>query len=356
MKNLTWHGRTLEHNGIYYFDYSASGFSFIFTGKKAVATIVSDPSKHAENNKAVIGVFITPAEKHTLADLPAEPNYKYKLTSDKTECLLFQAADDKAATTPVCITVMKLSECAFGCAGLEALNVDGDVSPVPETEQLKLEFIGDSITCGYGIEGEWGKDTFTTEQERPDKAFAIIAAKSLNAKVSLCSWSGIGLTSNYVDPATINLPDTSWLMPSNWPYTDKSLSLRLGIEPEIWDASRFAPDIVIVNIGTNDISWVRGIEDRRLNFRAAYGQLLEAIHRRSPKAKICCCLGVMGEALNQTVLEAVDLFKKDFSAVEIKTVLFKEQDPADGIGADWHPSPKTHKKIAAQLVDVLKKM
>lgn len=351
---LTWYGRTLEHNGIHYFDYSATGFSFIFTGKRATATIVSDPSKHGENNKAVIGVFITPENKTTFADLPEEPDYKYKLTADETECLLFESAEEKT----VCITVMKFSEAAFGCAGLKALTIDGTVSSIPEApvNQLKLEFIGDSITCGYGIEGIWEKDTFTTVQERPDKAYAVTAAKMLNAKVSLCSWSGIGLTSNYVDPATINLPDTNWLMPSNWPYTDKSLSLRLGMEPEVWDASRFAPDIVVVNIGTNDISWVRGIEDRRLNFRAAYGQLLEAIHRRSPNAKICCCLGVMGEALNKTVQEAVDLFKKDFSAVEIKTVLFKEQDPADGIGADWHPSPKTHQKIAAQLVEVLKTM
>lgn len=354
MKNLTWHGRTLEHNGIRYFDYSATGFSFIFTGKKATATIVSDSSKHGENNKAVIGVFITSANKTTFADLPEEPDYKYKLTSDETECLLFESAEEKT----VCITVMKFSEDAFGCAGLKALTTDGIVSPLPPApeNQLKLEFIGDSITCGYGIEGVWGEDVYTTEKQRPDKAYAVTAAKSLNAKVSLCSWSGIGLTSNYVDPATINLPDTSWLMPSNWPYTDKSLSLRLGIEPEVWDASRFAPDIVVINLGTNDISWVRGIEDRRLNFRAAYTQLLEAVHRRSPNAKICCCLGVMGEALNETVQEAVNLFKADFPNVVTSTVFFKEQDPADGIGTDWHPSQKTHKKIAAQLVSALQSL
>lgn len=352
MKNLTWHGRTLEHNGIHYFDYSATGFSFIFTGKKAVATILSDPTKHDENNKAVIGVFITPSDKTTLADLPTEPTYKYKLTSDENQCLLFESD----AEQQVCITVMKFSEDAFGCAGLKALDVDGKISPIPAKDQLKLEFIGDSITCGYGIEGIWEKDIYTTEQQRPDKAYAVTAAKLLNAKVSLCSWSGIGLTSNYVDPATVNLPDTAWLMPANWPYTDKSLSLRFKLEPEVWDESRFSPDIVVVNLGTNDISWVRGIEDRRLNFRSAYRQLLEAIHRRSPNAKICCCLGVMGESLNETVQEAVDLFKKDFKKVVIETVFFKEQDPADGIGTDWHPSPKTHQKIAAQLVETLKKM
>ena len=86
-------------------------------------------------------------------------------------------------------------------------------------------------------------------------------------------------------------------MPANWPYTDKSLSLRLGLEPEIWDGSKYIPDIVVIHLGTNDISWVRGIEERRLNFVAQYRQLIEAVHRRSPNAKILCMLGVMGQEM-----------------------------------------------------------
>ena len=36
--NLNWTGRYLDHDGIRYFDYSASGFCFVMTGKKAEAT------------------------------------------------------------------------------------------------------------------------------------------------------------------------------------------------------------------------------------------------------------------------------------------------------------------------------
>ncbi len=358
--NITWYGRTLDHQKIRYFNYSASGFSFIFKGNKAVATFISDSQNFDENTKAVLGVFITPSNKTTLADLPDEPNFKITLTQEKTVYTLFEKSkiDDYAdfnTDEGVCITVMKFSEAAFASAGLSSLEVEnGDsVVKIPENNQLKIEFVGDSITCGYGIEGEWGKDIFTTQQERPDKAYAIQTAKLLNAQASLCSWSGIGITSNYVDPETVNLPETGWLMPSLLPYTDKSLSLRLKIEPEVWDDKKFAPDIVIINIGTNDISWVRNVEERRLNFRAVYRQLLEAIHRRSPTAKICCCLGVMGTSLNETVQEAVDLFSKDFTNVKIQTVFFTEQDPADGIGTDWHPSAKTHKKIAEKVANAI---
>ncbi len=375
---LQWSGRYLDHDGIRYFDYSASGFCFVMTGKKAQATFVTDAEKWVEENKAVLGVFITEGEDTSIKAIPEEPTFRVTLREAETHCTLFESEVEKTVT----IRVMKFSEAAFGYAGLKSLKIDDEarwlsdvqhrieitggtgnlqssavVSIRPSdysTTGLRLEFIGDSITCGYGIEGVWEKDTFTTAQERPDKAYAFQTAKALGAQVQLCSWSGIGITSGYVDPETVNLPDTNWLMQGVWPYTDKSLSLRLGIEPEVWDSkARYEPDFVIINLGTNDISWVREKEDRRLNYRAALKLLLEAVHRRSPGAKIIACLGSMGEALNETAAEAVNLFKKDFPGVTADFLPFTEQLPEDGIGTDWHPSAVTHKKMAEKLVQVI---
>ena len=351
---LIWSGRYLDHEGVRYFDYSASGFSFVMKGKRAEAVILSDPDSWEEANKGVIGVFVTEGNDTSIAAIPEEPSQRITLRERENHIVLFESPVEKTVT----VRLMKFSECAFGCAGLKSLEIDGEVEPVETTtaadRQLKLEFIGDSITCGYGIEGVWEKDTFTTQQERPDKAYAFLTAKALGAQVHLCSWSGIGLISNYVDPETIMLPDTHWLMQANWPYTDKSLSLRLGLEPEVWDSSKYQPDIVVINIGTNDISWVRGMEERRLEYTAQLRHLIEAVNRRSPRAKICCCLGIMGEALNDSVKEAVELFKKDFPSVTAKAVLFTQQLESDGIGADWHPSPVTHKKAAATLTAALR--
>ncbi len=354
-----WSGRYLDNEGIRYFDYSASGFCFVMKGKKAEALFVSDPDSWNEENKAVLGIFVTEGSDTSIQAIPEEPDFRLTLRQAETCCTLFESDTEKT----VCIRVMKFSEAAFGYAGLKDLEIDGElvVEPVENTSattapgSLKLEFIGDSITCGYGVEGLWEKDTFTTQQERPDKAYAFLTAKKLGAQVQLCSWSGIGLTSNYVDPETINLPDTHWLMQANWPYTDKWLSLRLGLEPEVWDSkSRYEPDIVIINLGTNDISWVRGIEDRRLAYTAQLRHLIEAVHRRSPRAKIVCCLGIMGEALNDSVREAVELFKKDFPKVNASFLPFTQQLEEDGIGADWHPSAVTHKKMALSLSDLIR--
>ena len=355
-EDLIWSGRFLDHEGIRYFDYSASGFSFVMKGKRAEAVILSDPDSWEQANKGVLGIFVTDGADTSIAAIPDEPTQRIILSEKENHIVLFDSAEEKTVT----VRVMKFSECAFGYAGLKSLEIDGDLLSSPKApasdDQLKLEFIGDSITCGYGIEGIWEKDTFTTQQERPDKAYAFLTAKALGAQVQLCSWSGIGLISNYVDPETIMLPDTHWLMQANWPYTDKSLALRLCIEPEVWDASKYQPDIVVIHLGTNDISWVRGMEERRLEYTAQLRHLIEAVHRRSPKAKICCCLGIMGEALNESVAEAVELFKKDFPAVTAKAVLFTQQLESDGIGADWHPSAVTHKKAAELLSAALRSL
>ena len=378
IKNLKWYGRNFDYKGVRYFDYSCSGFEFCFTGKKAVATILSDPNKQKKTERGIIGVYVTelsdPSKYKGASFWENFPDSKdfepvrIELTKEENECLLFESPVEKT----VVIKVLKLSECAFGMAGLKKLDIKGSLRPLRPLRQAqgpqgpqetqgagalhapRIEFIGDSITCGYGIEGVWEKDTFCTGQQRPDKSYAFLTAQALGAEFQFCSWSGIGIISNYTDPATVMLPETQWLMAACWPYTDKSGQLRLKLEPEVWDQARFSPDIVVINLGTNDTSWVRGLEDRRLAYVAGLRQLIEAVHRRSPKAKICCCLGIMGQELCDSVKEACKLFSKDFPSVPVKTVKFDLQKEEDGIGADWHPSAVTHKKAAKKLTAALR--
>lgn len=355
--DLVWYGRNFTKDNVTYFDYSASGFEFCFTGTKAQMTILSDSANWNEENKGVLGIYVSKINPSDYKgnslwnDFPEDVTKKIFLNEYENKILLFES--EKQET--VLIRVLKLSECAFGYAGLADLQIDGElIKPTQrEDDALKIEFIGDSITCGYGIEGVWNVDTFSTKTERADKAYAFLTAKNLNAKFHLVSWSGIGIISNYVDES-VNVPFIDWLMPSNWPYTDKSAQLRLGMEIEIWDETKFSPDIVVINLGTNDASFVRDKEERRLSFVSSYKQLLEAVHRRSPNAKICCCLGLMGQLLNNSVKEAIERFNKEFPNVKTKMVDFPVQDEKDGIAADWHPSAITHKKAAEQLAKELK--
>ena len=357
--DIIWFGLTLDHNGIRYFDFSASGFEFSIKGRKATCKIVSDSHLLEDEARGVLGVFV-----QNLDDTETKTTSMKKVVLEEKEnnIILFESSEEQR----VHIKVLRFSEAVYGYSGFAGAEISGellkdetagsDVSLGNPVRPLKLEFIGDSITCGYGVEGVWEKDVFTTKQERPDLAYAYLTAQALGAEYELVSRSGIGLISCYTDPLTVTLPNTAEpLMSQLWPYTDRYLSYKLGIEPEVWDESRYSPDIVVINLGTNDTSWVRGLEDRRISFVNLYEQLLEAVHRRSPKARILGCLGVMGQELCDSEEEAFARFARTFPNVKTKFVRFPVQDQDhDGVGTDWHPSAKTHKKMAEMLVDEIK--
>lgn len=344
-EKLDWTGRFLDIDGVRYFDYSASSFEFSFCGTSASCLLLSNPKEHGDN-VAVVAVFTAKYGE----DYSTEPDKRIILTESVNEIKLFES-DRKQK---VSVKVMKYSEAAFAYAGLKNVEIDGKLLKTKDCSKApKIEFIGDSITCGYGIEGKWNVDSFSTKTERPDLAYAYKTAKKLGAQYSLVSWSGIGLTSTYIDES-VSDPDNFWTMDRLWPYTDRKLSLTLKKEPEVWDESAFSPDVVVINIGTNDKSWTRGDSGKTKVYVSAYRSLIEAVHRRSPEAKICCCLGIMGQELCQAIEQAVGIFKVDFPSVKIKTVTFDVQDEADGIGADWHPSAVTHEKAATLLARELK--
>jgi len=344
---LTWKGRCLDSDGVRFFNWTASSFEFAFTGKKAVAKIISDPENWKKENLGWIGIFVSDLD----SDYSLQADKRIELDKKENECILFESDSEKT----VKIRVMKISENAFGMAGFAGLEIDGKLLPLSEHKySMKLEYIGDSITCGYGIDGVWEKDTFRTDIERADKGYAYLTARKLNADYNMISWSGIGLSSTYVDPS-IELPDNNWTMPRTWPYTDKSACIRLKKDPVVWNASAYNPDFVIINLGTNDQSWTRDKEERTLTFINLYRGLLEEVHRRSPEAKIVCCLGVMGQLLCPAIETAVEKFKTEFPSAKIKTLTFPVQSESDGIAADWHPSAATHEKMAEQLSEFIRK-
>lgn len=345
-EKINWTGRCLDSDGIRYFNWTASGFEFAFTGTKAEAIIVSDPERWSKENYGWIGIFVADLDK----EYNLQSDSRIELSEKENKCVLFESSTKRT----VKIKVMKITENAFGMAGLKTLSIDGKLKKLPAHKySMKIEYIGDSITCGYGIDGKWEVDTFRTEIERADKGYAYLTARRLNAEYNMISWSGIGLISTYIDPAA-ELPDSEWTMLRTWPYTDKSACLRLNKDPEVWDASKYNPDFVVINIGTNDQSYTRDKEERNLNFINLYRALIEEVHRRSPAAKIICCLGVMGQSLCPSIEKAVEKFQKEFPSAKIKTLTFPVQLESDGIAADWHPSAVTHEKMADQLSEFIK--
>ncbi|MDF2941438.1 MAG: lipolytic protein family [Herbinix sp.] len=334
-------GRSLMKDGVRYLNYSCAALEFIFTGTKAEAILWTDSYTMGWEYRAWVAVFVNDEEK---------PSKRFSLEKEEDTYVLFEGAQVQETK----IRLVKYSEVAFGKVGIKSIVTYGDKPPIPTAVKArKLEFIGDSITCGYGNEGMLNIDTFNTTQENPWEAYAARTARALDADYHLISWSGIGIISNWTDQ---EIPNDEWLMPELYPYTDKATDIVLGnMEPEIWDNNRFKPDCIIINLGTNDASYTKNISDRVETFGRKYYDFLKQVRTSNPTTKILCTLGVMGQDLCDEIQRQVEHHVSEGDD-KIYFMKFDLQSEQDGIGADWHPSILTHEKMAKKLVGELKKI
>ncbi|MCR5585292.1 MAG: GDSL family lipase [Lachnospiraceae bacterium] len=329
-------GRHVEKDGILYLCFSGAYVEFEFTGKKASAVIKTDKADDP-GLIGFVGVFVN-------------GEYKDKLKLDKAEGVysLFEAKEAQK----VVIRLMRFSENNFGKVGIKEITADGEICPTSD-KNFKMEFIGDSITCGYGVEAADENETFRTETENPAKAYAVLAAEELNADFQLVSWSGNGLLTQWIPPEADEPDVTVPLMPVIYKWQDfGGYEFEGYSEPQPHDFTSFVPDIVVVNLGTNDASYTRNKEKRVEAFGQAYAWFLRFIRSKRQKAKIVCCLGVMNTDLCDEVKRQVEIMNETD-----KDVFFIRQEligNGEAYGADWHPGEKAQKRIAKQLVEFVR--
>lgn len=202
----------------------------------------------------------------------------------------------------------------------------------PRPYAHRIEFIGDSITCGYGVEGPDETCNFSGDTENAFITYAAIAARELQAEAHLIAYSGKGVYQNYGG-------DT------NEPMPEMYLRTLTNDGQSSWDFSSWIPEAVVVNLGTNDFSVAIAQQD----FVGAYVALLGQIRSFYPAATIFCVSWASWGAEHEGwVQEAMTQSGDD----NLQTLSFAS-DPADGWGCDYHPSATTHQKLGAQLADAM---
>src|SRR5690554_1850406 len=102
----------------------------------------------------------------------------------------------------------------------------------------EIEFIGNSITCGYGNESSQNppKSGFTSVNENNYMAWGAIAARELQAQYSCVAYSGRGLYQN-------NDGSTAGTLPKIY---DQVIADNATVT---WDNTRYVPDIIVINLG-----------------------------------------------------------------------------------------------------------
>ncbi len=100
----------------------------------------------------------------------------------------------------VTISIVKISESAMSTMAITDITVEGSgTKPTARVKADLIEFVGDSITCGYGVDDEVKENHFSTKTEDFTKAYAYKTADLLGADYSMVSFSGYGIISGYTE-------------------------------------------------------------------------------------------------------------------------------------------------------------
>ncbi len=266
------------------------------------------------------------------------------LTTDTSR--LYQVATGLPDSIPHTITVRKRTEAVIGKGEFMGFILDREKKLLPPEKRpdRRIEFIGNSITCGYGVEGDSSNYHFSAEIENANMSYAAMSARALNADYFLIAYSGRGVVRNYGDSYTTSRDP----MPSLYGRTcffDSTLQ---------WDFSRWTPQAVVMNLGTNDFS-TKPYPDKKV-FQDAYHRLIERVRLTYPGVTMFCLSGPMiGEPCTGYIKEVVEQQQegrrdKDVFFIEIPQSRLSDTD----WGCDHHPNIVGMSKMVDVIVPIIK--
>lgn len=337
-ENVKLIGRYYQtEEGITWLTYSGSAIEFYATGNYIELNLAGDDNILQDYDfRPRYGIYL---DDKLLIDTKMN-DYEFTLQ--------FKISNDELSQSK--IKIMLLSENQNGGVGIKNIKVNScyqkvkKISPTGK-KQLRIEFIGDSITCAYGVDAPDQSYTFTTTTENFSKSYAYLTAQILEADYSVMALSGHGIVSGFSG-------GDKWaegLIPLYYGKNSRNVQY-----PGFWDFKSHENDFIVINLGTNDANYVNAKREERANeFVQEYANFLQMVREANPLSFIICTLGTLNPLnMYPLVEEAVKLFGDE------KVYVFESpvQDMNDGLGADWHPSKITHEKLALLVSEKIKEV
>lgn len=312
-------------------EFAASGVSFFlqFTGRQISADIQDEFLYGSSYN-----YFSVVVDNELVRRFRTEPG--------KNRYILADSLLPGTHTLVLC----KDTEGQNGRVILKSFTADqvGDYGSLPIR---KIEFIGNSITCGMGMVANKVpcKTAQWFDQHHAWNAFGPLSARQLGAQWMLSSVSGIGVTRNWNSPGPV--------MPAVY-YT---VFMNLDPYARPWDFTGWAPDLYVIGLGTNDFSdgdqaVARPAPDSSV-FVNSFRSFIYKLRKNNPAARI---LLTSSPVLQGKKLETLDRWLQVLASGDQtgNTRVFQWSRRYDR-GCDGHPDSRDHRLMAAELTPEIRK-
>jgi lysophospholipase L1-like esterase len=218
----------------------------------------------------------------------------------------------------------------------------GAVLGRPAARTRQIEFVGDSLTVGYGNLST-SRDCTGDQVARTtdaDVSYGALTARRLGADYQLNAYSGLGMVRNYNGGS----PEVSYRT-----FYDRAL---LNVPGDVWqNPGTWRPRVVVVNLGTNDFStavnpgepWTP--ESLAAAYRTAYGDFLQKLRARYGAGTTIVAVGAGSYAGHvQQVVKA----RTDAGDNRVR-YWFLDDSGLDFTGCHWHYSAHDDRLVADRL-------
>ncbi|WP_119792541.1 SGNH/GDSL hydrolase family protein [Flavobacterium anhuiense] len=314
---------------------TASSVSFNFTGNECSISLQSVDSYEHHNYVQLVldGKYIGKVriEKGAIQSFPI------KVTSNQKEHRL---------------EIYKNTEAQSG--NILFAGTTAKLVPISFKKKKKIEFIGDSITCGAAsdpTEVPCDKGEYT-DHHNGYYAYGPTLSRAIGADYLMSCVSGIGMYRNWNDEHKDEA-----IMPDVYP----NLYLTKDVSKPKYDFA-FQPDIISIALGTNDFSGGDGKKER-LPFNpekyvSNYISFIKMLYLHNPKVQIVITNSPMVGGDRAVVFEdclnkVKNAFANDKVHKPIQIFKFKPMTPN---GCSGHPDVADHKVLAKEYGPFLKKL
>ena len=236
--------------------------------------------------------------------------------------------------------IERQNEAEKGMFYVNSVTLTGTLGKKPANSKVYIEFIGDSITTGYGNlypdnigDAKPFKDAASSCYQDGTRAWAYLTAKKLGADYSIVAQQGIGAS-------------VGW-QPHTMIQTYTQTCYQTG-RTQAWNFSR-QPDLIVINLGTNDLGVPHTTGKEAV--QKGFVDLLKLVRSKNPNAKILWVYGAMdtsGAPVVEAAIKEAGGSSKGFYA-------YTKLVP-NGEGGIGHPVVSAHEKNAGLVAAEIKRL